>query len=281
MKPLILIPHPVLQPYIKHYVYCGMGTRSEWTSSNSAPSGCTALAITCSGKNVNMREAGKPAHKYESVAFSGQTTSYKKIFTYDRLLSFFVIFRPSGAYRVLGIHQGECRNTFINLTDLLGGSVRYFVEELANQTKSKDIKSVVERFLIKQMQKLKRQEESDHLAYVAKQIRQFCHQESLIRSISRQEGYSISRLERHMKKIVGITPKQYQRIMRFNATLQYIKQGPSLCTWAQVANRFGYFDQAHFIKEFKYFYGKTPARYAEEASFLSDIAFRKQGHVTK
>ena len=61
--------------------------------------------------------------------------------------------------------------------------------------------------------------------------------------------------------------------MRFNAALQYLEQHPLHYNASQIACRFGYFDQTHFIKEFKLFYGKTPAEYiAEDNRFLSKIA---------
>ena len=75
-----------------------------------------------------------------------------------------------------------------------------------------------------------------------------------------------------MRKIVGISPKLYQRIMRFNMALQYIRRNKCCCNWSEVASRFGYYDQTHFIKEFKLFYGKTPAEQSADDRFLSSIA---------
>jgi len=275
MKGLVLIPHRILRPYIRHYVYCEIGDQGKWMHVNSAPPGCTALVVTCGVSKVCMKEAANQANTYESVAFSGQTTSFKQIFLYDRLRTFFVIFQPWGAYRLLGIHQGECENTYNNLTDLLGTPAKYLKTELASKTEPYEIMAVVERFFLKQIARVKKSMDNIRLANVVEQIRLHSHQSSLIKNICHQEGYSMSKLERHMKRIVGITPKQYQRIIRFNMALQYISRNSSHCNWSWIADRFGYFDQAHFIKEFKFFYGKTPGS-AEQDQFLSSIAYRKQ-----
>ncbi len=274
MNELILVPAQQLKPYIRHYVYCEMGKPGEWINTNSAPPGCAALSITCECENLLMRDGENKVCKYEPVAFSGQTTGYKQISLYGRLKSFFVIFRPYGAFRLLGIHQGECLNRFINLSDMLGRPARNLKNELVDQTCAQDIRNVLENFFLKQLSRLKRQIGIERLAHVIDHIRTYNHQESLIKNICYQEGYSISKLERHMKKIVGISPKQYQRIMRFNNVLHYINLDHSGYNWPDIAGRFGYFDQAHFIREFKLFYGKTPADFSVNDPFLSKIAFR-------
>ena len=49
-----------------------------------------------------------------------------------------------------------------------------------------------------------------------------------------------------------------------SGTAQYLN-------WCWIADQFGYFDQAHFIKEFKFFYGKTPAEYSTSDRYISDV----------
>lgn len=65
--------------------------------------------------------------------------------------------------------------------------------------------------------------------------------------------------------------------MRFNQTLQHINKNPLHLNWSRIAYHFGYYDQTHFIKEFKHFYGKTPANYTNEDNrFLSNVALQKK-----
>jgi AraC-like DNA-binding protein len=60
---------------------------------------------------------------------------------------------------------------------------------------------------------------------------------------------------------VGLTPKRYARVLRFNALLpRLVRVGP--IDWAEVAVEGGYFDQSHLIHEFKRLAGVTPAIYA-------------------
>ncbi len=62
------------------------------------------------------------------------------------------------------------------------------------------------------------------------------------------------------KKFVGLTPKYYQRILRFNDLLQKIQHKDSV-TWRDIAQDCGFFDQSHFIKEFRHFSGMNPEQF--------------------
>lgn len=278
---LTLTPHRALHPYIHHYIYCEIGGPGQWTHSSMAPPGCTQLSIVAGSSNILIGENDKPACKFEPVTFIGQTTRFKKVSFYGRIKSFFVIFKPYGAYQLLGIHQGKCRDACINLTDLLGSRARYFEEEVSDQLRVEDLQSVLEKFFLKKLLQSKKQTENARLACIAEHIRSHSHLNSSIKEICLQEGYSIRTLERRMKKTVGLSPKQYQRIMRFNKVLQYLKENRSQHNWSRIANLFGYYDQTHFIKEFKLFYGKTPAQYSmDDNRFLSDITHRYNAQPT-
>lgn len=61
---------------------------------------------------------------------------------------------------------------------------------------------------------------------------------------------------------VGCTPKEYIRLTRFTSSLAYLHGHPRAeGALTECAFRFGYFDQSHFVKDFKYFTGKTPKNY--------------------
>ncbi len=66
-------------------------------------------------------------------------------------------------------------------------------------------------------------------------------------------------LERLFKKYVGLSPKYYARIIRFNYIFSLIKAGES--SWAEIVYQSGYYDQSHFIRNFKAFTGEDPSSY--------------------
>ena len=65
------------------------------------------------------------------------------------------------------------------------------------------------------------------------------------------------------RKYVGLTPKQYQRVLRFNDVFVQM-QGDQFLSWSDIAHLCGYSDQSHFIKEFKHFSGFNPESFLKE-----------------
>jgi AraC-like DNA-binding protein len=76
-------------------------------------------------------------------------------------------------------------------------------------------------------------------------------------------------LEREFKKIVGLTPKFFSRIIRFNHIFQLMKERDS--SWISIALDSGHFDQSHFIKNFKEFTGEEPSKYGFNDNNLANF----------
>jgi AraC-like DNA-binding protein len=97
-------------------------------------------------------------------------------------------------------------------------------------------------------------------------------------------GMSAKRFIERFKTQVGISPKRYCRIRRFQQALARAHRGHSV-EWPQVALECGYYDQAHFIHEFRSFSGLTPTGYqASRTAFQNHVKFlqsSENGHLTR
>lgn len=77
-------------------------------------------------------------------------------------------------------------------------------------------------------------------------------------------------LAKRFKAVVGVTPKRLARSYRFSSTVLALDVAAPI-DWGEVAAGAGYFDQAHFVREFREFTGLTPTRYVEvRRRFLRD-----------
>jgi AraC-like DNA-binding protein len=79
-------------------------------------------------------------------------------------------------------------------------------------------------------------------------------------------GVSTKRLIALFRNEVGLSPKAYARIRRFQAALRLLTAGSA--GGARVAAEVGYFDQAQFVREFRSFTGMTPTQYTEQRILL-------------
>ena len=93
------------------------------------------------------------------------------------------------------------------------------------------------------------------------------HQPSLrsLSHLSDKIGYSQKHFINLFRQQVGVPPKQYLRIMRFQKAICAIEEN-AVIQWNRVALESGYFDQAHFIHDFKRLSGFTPNEYLKRKS---------------
>jgi AraC-like DNA-binding protein len=77
--------------------------------------------------------------------------------------------------------------------------------------------------------------------------------------LARQLRVSSRRLERLFAEHVGLPPKLFLRVVRFQEVLRGLRGETNATTWAQRAAQHGFYDQAHFIRDFKTFVGESPA----------------------
>jgi AraC-like DNA-binding protein len=101
--------------------------------------------------------------------------------------------------------------------------------------------------------------------------------ERAVRSVRRARGrqridalaadlnLSPRRLERHFLTHVGLSPKLFSRLVRFDRTVRHLASRGT-ATWADFASAHGYADQAHFINEFREFAGVPPEEFERENS---------------
>lgn len=83
------------------------------------------------------------------------------------------------------------------------------------------------------------------------------------------------KIERKFSKLVGLSPKQLCRIIRLQASLRHMLEGDKSLT--HVGNEGDFFDQAHFVKDFKDFTGVSPKEFYKDPSFALSSVFYGSG----
>jgi AraC-like DNA-binding protein len=83
-----------------------------------------------------------------------------------------------------------------------------------------------------------------------------------VREIARRSGWSERTLSERFRRQVGVTPKIFDRIVRFQRVVQRLHRAEVRADWAQLALDCGFYDQAHFSHEFRAFSGISATEYA-------------------
>jgi len=80
-------------------------------------------------------------------------------------------------------------------------------------------------------------------------------------------------LERYFKKYIGLSPKRYMRIIRFNYIFELMKKKDH--NWQDLVFSAGYYDQSHFIKNFQEFTGEDPTKYGFDEKNMANFFLKK------
>jgi AraC-like DNA-binding protein len=162
-------------------------------------------------------------------------------------------FHPGGLYRLLGFSMAEMIDGHYTAEEVFGNEVREVDEQLHEAGNAMEIKTIVETFLLEKAKKVKRILPFD-LAMLELLKR---NGNVPIEQIASLACVSLRQFERLSKERIGLPPKLYARIIRFSKAYRLREEHPHL-TWTSIAYECGYFDQMHFIRDFKEFAGITP-----------------------
>jgi AraC-like DNA-binding protein len=96
-----------------------------------------------------------------------------------------------------------------------------------------------------------------------------------VNDICRDSGCSERQLERLFRKYIGLSPKLYSRIVRFAYIFQHM-QGSKKMNGSELGIASGYYDQSHFIRNFKAFTGEDPSQYFFNQPTLANFFLKKK-----
>jgi AraC-like DNA-binding protein len=178
-----------------------------------------------------------------------------------------VAFRKGKAYPFYPLPIHEIADAVVGAELIFGKRVLDLRERLSAARSLNQMFLLVEKFLYQQAGDSICLDSSAHcIEYAVAEILRGPNVVSLQR-LSDQIGYSQKHFIDLFKKMVGVSPKQYMRIMRFQNVIQKIENQRHL-HWSEIALKSGYYDQAHLINDFKAFSGFTPGEYLKKKSPL-------------
>jgi AraC-like DNA-binding protein len=161
---------------------------------------------------------------------------------------------PGAAEALFGVHADELAGRHTPLDDLWGGEVDWMREQLMEPAMLHQRIDRLESILIARLST--RRTIHPVVPRTLEQLRAT----SSIRRIVQNSGYSHRSVMSLFRRSVGLTPKRYWRVLRFQRVLGMVF-GPGGVSLADAALEAGYADQAHFSREFKAFTGVTPSEY--------------------
>jgi AraC-like DNA-binding protein len=249
-------PDPRLQPYVVHY--CGYDEETaSFTRRLEAP-GLKAPLIFNLGPPIAVRTSATGAgwHRHPEGFVAGLDDTYALVETSGRQSGVEVYLTPVGAGLVTGVPMRHLRGQVVSLDDLFGSLAGLVREQLFEAPTWEERFAIVDAFLLARVADA--EPPPAMLTWALSRLhetRGALEIGSLTEELGCSRRYLIGLFNDH----VGLPPKLFARILRFEHALELADGGG--IGWAEIAQRCGYYDQAHMIGDFQQFTGHSPTAY--------------------
>jgi AraC-like DNA-binding protein len=251
-------PLPPLAPFVESVWAAARGALPH-RRERTLPGGCADIVIPLLQDTITRYDAlsDTTPHRYRGGVLQGPLDRYSLRGTEQPSCVVGVHFRPGGAAALLGPAVADLANRTVLLEDLWGPAARTLRERLQEAAAPQARLALLQAHLL---ERLHGATPLDPMVVFA--LRQF-HRDpaaAAVQPVQQASGLGPQRFIARFREAVGITPKRYGRVLRFDAVIRRLAAARRP-DWAQVALDAGYFDQSHLIHEFRALAGVTPAAY--------------------
>jgi len=249
-------PVAVLADIVDYYWYSKIDLEQSVQQHYATPI-LEGMAFNLKNQTEHHTYNNKTQTLKKSAYIFGQPISPRVITTDEKTVDIIgVKFKPLGIPKITGINMEHFADSIVPLDDIWGNEAELLCDEMRSASSIENTITILEKFLIRKYPCV-------HLHYRAENVRNALslihHSKGAIRIKTLQEETGTSRktLERAFINYVGIHPKLYTRIFRFNAVKEAIDKAAFSGKTSSLALDFGYYDGSHFVSEFRHFAGCT------------------------
>lgn len=221
------------------------------------PSGAIELKINLRDDEIRIFDPSQPEEpcRFAGAIVSGTYSRYFDPVLYESVLG--VRFRPGGAAPFLGVPAGELADCHVDLESIWGRAAAELRMRLCEASSAEARFSLLEATLL---ERLRRSPERHPAVPAALTALARADEETSVREIAQELGLCQRRFIQVFTSSVGLTPKRYQRVCRFQRAQELVRRTASP-DWAYIALECGYFDQSHLIRDFRQFTGFSPGEF--------------------
>ncbi|UPK67843.1 helix-turn-helix transcriptional regulator [Chitinophaga filiformis] len=184
---------------------------------------------------------------------SGQLQDFKKLYTSNDFCLFGIYLFPYAIPGIFGLPAHALSDQTVDTGTLLGREGQLLEQKIFAAADHMQRATIISQFIL---QRLAKSRETDSAVFTS--IRQILFSSAALSIPALADSCCLSRrqFERRFVHYAGYSPKHFQRIARFNAVIKGFDKRPGSLT--EMAYNCGYYDQSHFIHDFRLFSGYNP-----------------------
>lgn len=263
------LPSATLKPYIRHYYIFKSDTDTVFEDV-VFPSGDMEVIFNLgSGSWEYLLDDG--FKKTPKIELWGQITKPLSIRSAGKHVMLGIKFYTHSASYFFNDQMGVFNDNITDLQDVIGRVAQTLHQRLLETDGEQNRIDLLETFLLKRLST--HEKKSFHINKVADILDSILKDASgsNITNIASRHNITTRYLQRLLHQHTGLSPKSYDKINRFQQSLKMISKNDQPFT--SIAYACGYFDQSHFIRDFKSFTGLTPSSYLDNLTPVNQLLF--------
>lgn len=261
----IVLPSPALAPYIRHYWL--LETDSIAPSTERIIPGGNIQLLFYRGDAVSLSTRHDTRSLNSQSVLCGQFIGFSDLSYTGNVKILAVVFHTYAASAFFRMPVSELCDRKVTADELADRDLMELEDRILYEPDDRNSIRLVEQFLLRRLDPLK--------SYNLERMR------AAISTIDREKGeirvsdlassvfLSTKQFQRVFTGHIGISPKDFLRIVRFQHALYMLQSTPDM-TFSRLACECGFYDQPHLINEFKIFSGYTPGEYLSLCAPYSD-----------
>ena len=239
-----------LKPYIKYFVVSENELENEY---KVFPSSGLVIGFQYKGQLATVKH--NTESKLATAGITGITDGYKVFKNSADIGTILIYFTEIGFTHFASHPANKLFNLSLSLEDIFDKNSIVEVEERLSVANTDKLRiKMVEQFLVSQL----KDNQTDKLIVEAVKLIYQTNGTIRIKELNQKLFISQSPFEKRFRKVVGTTAKKFASIVRFNTVLDNLNETKTL---TEICYENNFFDQPHFIKDFKQFTGDTPENF--------------------
>ncbi len=254
--------HPALRSLIRHIVIidADFGNIPVSLEGNYMPSTDQAMFINLYTRLKSKKSGKNNYNTVTSCTLIGPQITPFKLLVEESHKTVSIIFQPGGLNRFLNIPMTELFDNGYSAREVVGSEIEELLDKSHDTISSNELDNIVQSYFLRKLSKVKEPLPIDFaLQYLLTNYNMTMHK------IAKMACMSIRNFERKCKERLGMPAKMYARIARFHKAYKILESTP-IISWTDLTYEVGYYDQTHFIKDFKEFAKLTPSLVHKELS---------------
>jgi AraC-like DNA-binding protein len=257
-------PEAALQRFIRCYAHVDACVAAESVVQPVPARTVQTLEFTFGDPyKVWVGDAARSETAHPVALIGAQTFRRVLLEIHGRVDAFVIVFQPGAVFQLFSVPGAELNNQHFDAAAVLGNAIAALRLRLGDTALFAERATIADQFLLS---RLGAQCFPSSATAAAAELRRYdgCLR---IADLAARAGLSVRQFERQFTSQIGVAPKLFARVARFEGALRCKTRSPQL-RWTDIAHELGYHDQSHMVRDFWQLSGATPSNAAPEVDML-------------